>query len=663
MMSNGIEIISRRTPVTSRPGAVPASASSRVRRLGPLQTISFFLFALFCARSVGLAQTEAYFEEVLEVATQVQASAGQISDPPNLGPVPVRVGTFDAASGKFSWHCSLKTYYEFEDRPAEVVPPGCTVSLDGVRIIRSWDRATSSVGTGRSRPPIDYRLKNHVAEIDAFLVELIIGLKNNTQGVLVTVLGQSSLVPPQRLEFRTIAPISGSVAFSLSSGGKSFTMPIQRQIKDPTDPELYRIQMETFTIQAPRVRVGAGSFTVPALPVALVYQPPWGEPQTLREESKQAVTVKTLFGGAEDLLVNVETHPLTFLVNMLSIILAVSGQPGNEAIAADAGKIETIKGLLEPLSGATIYEEQVQTQLQMTSEHTVDVTLSFGMTYPTTPALGPGAGDTTVYLRDVVFVWGGYNDQLVLTPIGYRKLVVTSVDALRSNPFGSPPSSTPLDSLIELDPQADPTSPLEIDAGRFVSCQAVDNDLDVSIQDVSARYEFSETHLLAEAYSTTTIEDEDANPIAKFFGAEETIISKSTVTYGTSQARSESHTLEAKFNIPPQTHIEICYDVLFGSFLILPAEPSATSVLSGVWKTPTGDPVSHGIVTLETDGMTITTLTDMNGRFSFRSRRIRPGVQRLRTGGKETILQLGAVPLSRLMLEAAPRAEDLRSPP
>jgi len=625
--------------------------------------VGFLFFILFSARPA-LAQTEEYFQNKLDTAKIVLELSSELSPSPKLGPAPAYVGTFNAATGSFSWHCSLISSYVFLDKPGIKQGPTCMVLPIPPSGITNRIRSITSGGSGTSIPR-DYLTLHHIAQVDAYLVNLIIGLKNNTQGVMVNMPDHdiATIVPQGQPQFQMIAPFAGSVAFSLNSGGKTFSIPQVRTIKKPDDPELYFTQTEFFSINSPQIRLGAGAFIVPALPIAIIYQPPWNEPQTLTEETMHAVTVKSHLSQTTDLLMKYEVHPLEFLLKVLAIAAgAATASEGNAAMAKDAETIKKIIGFLEPIKGATLYKEKVQNILSATAEHTVDVSLKFGITYPTTPTLGPGHGDTFVYLRDVLYVWGGHNDRLVLSPVAYRKVVVTSVANLRDNPLGSPPSPTPLDEMLVLDPQSDPDAPVVLDPGRFFLVATIENELEVPIPDFNARYEFKESHLLAEVSSSTTFKEQEANFIAQFFGVEEEAITKSTTTYGTSQQLSKSAAREAHFTIPPKTQAEIYYDVLFGSFLIRKVDSTPEPPLSGVWEDLSGRPVAYALIRLEVNGVPITTITDANGRFAFHSRRIRPGVFILKTGDKATMVQLGPQPMRNLFVKATPKRSELRLP-
>src|SRR5437867_8636187 len=186
--------------------------------------------ALGLASTNAASQTEEYFTRAMNALGQVQDAGLHLSNPPPLGPVTVRVGTYDAASNTFAWNCSFPVAYDLEDQPSVTRPPACPESPTTIRVTRPPPAASAQP----FREPVYYTLKEYRASANAILVQLIIDIKNNTQGVVVAAPDPANLLVQKVTPlsagvtaFTMLAPLFGPVPFSLTSlsRGGTFKVP------------------------------------------------------------------------------------------------------------------------------------------------------------------------------------------------------------------------------------------------------------------------------------------------------------------------------------------------------------------------------------------------------------------------------------------------------
>ena len=342
----------------------------------------------------------------------------QIKDAERLLPIPTPVatttmGTFDAATGAFD---GLATETEIiNGKPVRLVPK---------------------------------------ITINAVNARLVFGIVNSTQSVRVSVTGAGS-------------------AFA-RAGGSSVSINVGRlHTVKWTMTSGTKIHRDELTINRPRI-IGAGAFTIPALPVAVVYDPPQDPAGTNAATYTRATSVGTTVGlsvrqatSTTAPAVNPQFSEVGIFQQQLSASATFAELTGNGTVA------KVLKGIGEVLGHA---KRNVTTANDSTSTTRRTYTFTESHTCATDTGLvhqGPGHGDRIAYLRNVRMVWLDNGATTFVQVLGYESFECPSIDQLRSGVAGlSVEAATP---VIALDPFAGPfgaKAPLASDP-RFVSLPGI----------------------------------------------------------------------------------------------------------------------------------------------------------------------------------------------
>jgi hypothetical protein len=350
------------------------------------------------------------------VATLAYSPLARAADPPiSLGeaykqvkdaersipiPTPVEtrtIGTFDAATGAFD---GLATEIEIVNgKPVRLVPE---------------------------------------LSINAVNARLVFEIVNATQSVRVTATGGGSAFA--RAGATSVALNVGrlrTVKWTISSGGKA--------------------HRDELTIKRPRT-IGAGAFTIPALPVAVVYDPP----QDPAGSNSVVYTRTTSIGTTLGLTVRSATSTTAAAV---SPTFSESGifQQQLEASAAFAdvtgnGTVGTVLRTIGRVLGKAKRNVTTSSDGSSTNRRTYTFTESHSCSTDTgVKHLGPGRGDRIAYLRNVRLVWLDNGFSTSLQVLGYDSFECPSIDQLRSGVAGLDPAAAA--PLVALDPFAGPLGP------------------------------------------------------------------------------------------------------------------------------------------------------------------------------------------------------------
>jgi hypothetical protein len=333
----------------------------------------------------------------------------QIKDNEKLMPVPTplattSMGTFDAATGTFE---GLATEIEIiNNKPVRLVPQ---------------------------------------VFVNAVNSRLTFGIFNSTQSVRVSVTGAgTAIVPAGRTSISIDIGRLRSATWTISSGTK-----------------VYRDQL---TIKRPTI-IGTGAFTIPALPVAVIYDPP----QDPTGSNSVVYTRTTSVGTSVGFSVRKSTSSTATAVNPTFSELGMFQQQlqASAGFATATGN-GTVATALNAISGALGKAKRNITSANdslSTSRRTYTFTESHSCAIDAGVVhLGPGHSDMVAYLRNVRVVWfdNGFSTSLLV--LGYGSLDCTTIDQLRSGVADLDPTTA--DALIALDPFAGalgPKAPLATD--------------------------------------------------------------------------------------------------------------------------------------------------------------------------------------------------------
>jgi hypothetical protein len=255
--------------------------------------------------------------------------------------------------------------------------------------------------------------------------------------------------------------------------------------------------------------IGMGAFTIPALPMTIVYAPPQGKllknTATYADTDTFTRTVTTAI-TSNNSTKTVEAYSVADLIGKvtaaIAIVVAVVGTGGTAAVAAP-----TVLGALQELGAALVgpakdandstasatqavsadlslvagilnaVDNTIPTDtsaVQLETDHSLTLSVSNMSQYSSESGLGPGVGDRIVYLSNVKVVWMAVNGDVGIHILGYDGVAANGVQDLlqeqKSISNGGNPTlgldAATIASLLNLDPLA-PRKPTVASGARI----------------------------------------------------------------------------------------------------------------------------------------------------------------------------------------------------
>jgi hypothetical protein len=394
-----------------------------------------------------------------------------------------------------------------------------------------------------------------------------------------------------------------------------------------------------------------GAFTIPVIPVAIIYAPPADS----QKKSTASYGTNNTVGTTISWDLNTQTSSTTEAVfadgaafkaglSVVATALAVAGgvntadTPGGASLSnATASKDLTSLASLFPSATDTEQTGEVQD-----NGGSMTVTYSSTTTLGTTAiAGGPGVGDNIVYYKDVQVAWS-YNDgQWMLCPIGLT-FVTTTPAQIQNQAAQLGLAAADQQTLLSLDPFVAGGPSATPPAGRFT----VPPDVPASIQyggGISYVHQFSVTRDTKGTTTTKTFTTDTSTwqpgAILEMFGVSPTK-TETTTTLTNALGTDVSTTTTLNVNLIPGPtdlfSIAIWYDNLFGTWAFQQLALTDQPAVSGQGAPP-GE-----VLTLEIGGQTHVTVADAKGNYTFRSSNIPSGSGQLLIPGKPaTTVQVG----------------------
>ena len=391
-------------------------------------------------------------------------------------------------------------------------------------------------------------------------------------------------------------------------------------------------------IQISRVLAGAGAFSIPAVPVAIIYAPPVD--QSKKNNSQWSVTNTTgntttmSFADGTNVTQGVPSqfdtvNDIAGAVNLASKALGLAKDPVLKGISVGLGIIA------EGLGSASASQSQGTT---VTTTHSVAVTVSDQQIITTDGnGGGPGHGDLIVYLKNMKLCWFvNGNGPLQIAVLGHDGFAIASADFLKtgltSGVDGLDPAT--IKALLALDPfvQLGNVSVLGpgivLPAGRFVLLDTIDLN--------GGEAKKIETKIISTQDSTQTtktsvqVENDKAGWLSFLgLGLPQDLTTTATMTQSSTSQTTSTQTISNTIDLFAQPEekytVEIYCDVVFGTF----AYRSVTSLVVPVL---TGLAEANALVTLVNNGKKFTTQADATGKYAFYADTIAPGASQVSSG-------------------------------
>lgn len=514
--------------------------------------------------------------------------------------VTVNVGTLDADTGDFS---GLTTQVTSDPEPMQHEPGQRPVNPpprfeDGFYITESIDaqwRVTLTREPAPSVPLAPVLLQFNVA--------------NTSAAWSVTVGGYTTSVPAGQTTISVNVWDLTAVDWTLEVGGRNHAdrLMIQRESSIPA----------------------AGGFTIPVIPVAIVYAPPADSTGKSVATYAQGNTVGTsiTYDFSTDTSQTVE--PAFADGAAFRALLETVGTALGLAGGAYATASKDITSTLSLFPSDSITE---QAGVTIDNSSTVTVTYSSNSTIGTTAAGGgPGAGDTIVFFKDVFVAWAYDGGSLQLYPIGWTEVTVTA-EQLQNDPAKSGIAAADQQLLLSFDPFVAGGPFAQPPETRFVVPDGVEASIEYgggSTWNQSYTVTRDVKTLSSQKSYTTDTNSWSPGSILQMFGVGSSK-SQVTTTATTATGGDTSDTVTLDVNLVSGVNdnftLSIWYDTLFGTWAFQEMQPVTQPLVSGSGVAP------GTIVTLESAGRVHATVADAHGNYEFHAPNIAPGQAELIVG-------------------------------
>jgi hypothetical protein len=513
--------------------------------------------------------------------------------------VTVQVGTFDAAAGTFT---GLTTEVIVGDRPEpgedHILPPEFQGSEYVYYSINAQGRETVTRVPAPSVPVAPVLLQFNVTNFTGPWSVTVDGYTTNAAA------GQAS-VSVNAWDITT-----HNWTLQAGAGGHRDRLFIQRTESIPA----------------------AGGFTIPLLPVAVVYAPPADSENKSTATYAQGNTVGTSITYDFSTDTSQAVEPVfadgTAFRSFLGVVATAVGVAGGTAGAAASKDMTNVLALLPS-------DQMLETE-GLTTDNSSTVTTTFTSTTTigtTAQGGGPGVGDTIVYFQDVLVAWAYNGGSLQLCPIGFNQSQATAA-VIQRDPGQLGIATSDQQLLLSLDPFV-AGGPFALPpAGRFT--QPPDLGLLTSItyaggSTFNHQYVVTRDNKTISSTKSYTTDTNTFSPgeILQMFGVG-TSKSQVTTTLTTATAGDVSQTVTLDANLvsgPDDIFVvTIWYDSLFGTWAFQQHQPTAQPVTSGSGATP------GAVVTLESAGQVHGAVADAQGHYEFRAPNIAPGTAQVFVG-------------------------------
>ena len=515
--------------------------------------------------------------------------------------VTVNVGTFDAAAGTFQ---GLKTKVVTDPEPIEHAPNQHPVNPPAKFVGSVWEEVTIDAHWHRTIKTVP------APSVPLAPVLLEFAVANTTAAWSVTVAGLTTPVPAGQASVSVSIWDRTNVGWTIQAGGKSYgdEILIQRKAGIP----------------------GAGAFTIPVIPVSIVYAPPV---DSLKKSVASYGTTDTVgntvsYDFSTDSSQTVPKLPSSFEgfddfksgLDVISKALSLAGD------AAASSAISQISTNLGSVSGSGTTGETDASGMSLTVIVSASELLATNAN-----AGGPGVGDVLVFYKDVQVAWAYEGGALQLCPFAHE-FVTIPVGALQANAHGL--SSDDVQRLLALDPfvAGGPSATLPPD--RFTVPDGGEVNLEygggVTIDQKLAKTRDTKSTTTTKTYTTDT-SSWDPGPMLKLLGigGQKTSVT-TTQTNATADDVSSTISLEANLFAGPSDYfaVTIWYDQLFGTFAFQEVPVAAAAIVSGTGAQP------GALVRLQAGNRAYVTVANKSGHYGFRSKSIANGEATLKIGNK-----------------------------
>jgi opacity protein-like surface antigen len=224
-----------------------------------------------------------------------------------------------------------------------------------------------------------------------------------------------------------------------------------------------RTYSDSVKIKRPAM-VGAGVFTIKALPIGIAYEPPQDPGKLNNNRYTRVTTTATTLSSSVQTSTATTVPKTTSSDSFKAIAAAVGGQVPGPAGSA-LSQISAIVGNVA---------SDVTTSQSTGSTTAIDVKLVQRRECTTGDHIGPGGGDKIVYLKDARVAWLDNGQQTYLALLGSNGSQCVSINTLKIG--ASPFDPATVQSLLAVDPLATGGPNMLLPATRYTYLYDVDLD-------------------------------------------------------------------------------------------------------------------------------------------------------------------------------------------
>lgn len=514
--------------------------------------------------------------------------------------VTTNVGTFDAAAGTFS---GLTTTVETDPEPVAHGPNDHPRNPPPRYVGDKWVSVT-----------IDASWRRTITQVPAPSVPLApvllqFAISNAATPWSATVNGVTVSAPATQNRLTVSIWDATTANWSVQAGAKSYR--------------------DTLRIQRPgNLGASAGAFTIPVLPVTLVYAPPADSLGKSAATYSQGQTVGTTvtYDFSTDTSQTVPLQTTNFAAAgdfkaFLDLIAEVGalGTGGAKVMGQIFSDISSQFGQLSSTETTGI-SDLSETQMTVTEAATDSISTS-------AKAGGPGVGDVMFFYINLRMAWAFYNGQLRVCPLGYDEEAALGVAGLVGNPGALGISAKNAQLLLGLDPFVSGGAQAALPTDRFTHQVTAEYGFGGNVDHKFVVTRDTKDQTVHKTYTTDT-NDWEPGPIFKLLGLGEKDQTTVTLSNATGSDVSSTVTLDASLFSGPQESfvVGIYYDNMFGTYAFQETNPAPLARFQGSGVQPGQE------VRLDAGGKVFLTVADQNGTFMFRAPTIPDGNAMLMIG-------------------------------
>ncbi len=384
-------------------------------------------------------------------------------------------------------------------------------------------------------------------------------------------------------------------------------------INIPSHPS---ININLFILRAPVL--GMGAFTIPALPMTIVYAPPQGKQAKNTMTYSDTVTLSRTVTSSVTNSTNTKTVQAFSAADLIGkvagaigLVLAVVGTGGAAAGAAGAAdatatvletasqlqkELSLISGILNAVDSSGTSQSDTVT---VSTDNSMTLTVSNMSLFGSQTGLGPGVGDRIVYMKNVRVVWMAINGDVGIHVLGFEAVGANSVNDLIQEQTALAGGAAPrlgldpdtIQQLLNYDPLTAKRSiviralgaPL-IGAPRFVPANPpgkTGSGTGSSGDQIQVTFDVATDLKQTTSHVQTSITDVKPGWLSVLFGGSNTQTT-TTTTFTTSQTidSKSDDKLTSTLTLFSQGaddayNVKIFYDCTFGTYLALDANSAA----------------------------------------------------------------------------------------